>query len=222
MQQASGARLSPHRSCNARAVIGSRPTPSTRSTWRGCCGSMSSPPGRSDAGPGGSTRSVRAREDARGDLMRARNRLSKLLVRHGIVYSGGEAWTEVHDGWLRRQRFDSPALQTTSPCLLTGSLYISAVPVRGRRLRTYKVTRAVPGRTGSRGAPLEPRSRPAKRTTGCSAMSMPALTPAAVMTSPSSTHRASWRTLIVGSFSVRSSDSPVRRGRRSRKRPAFA
>ena len=25
--------------------------------------------------------------------MRARHRLSKLLLRHGIVYSGGEAWT---------------------------------------------------------------------------------------------------------------------------------
>ena len=32
---------------------------------------------------------VRAREDCRGDLMRARHRLSKLLLRHGIVYSRG-------------------------------------------------------------------------------------------------------------------------------------
>lgn len=32
---------------------------------------------------------VRAREDCRGDLMRARHRLSKLLLRHGIVYHGG-------------------------------------------------------------------------------------------------------------------------------------
>ena len=29
---------------------------------------------------------VRAREDLRGDLMRARQRLSKLQLRHGIVY----------------------------------------------------------------------------------------------------------------------------------------
>lgn len=56
---------------------------------------------------------VRAREDARGDLMRARHRLSKLLLRQGIVYSGGQAWTGVHEAWLRRQRFDSAALQTT-------------------------------------------------------------------------------------------------------------
>ena len=36
---------------------------------------------------------VRAREECRGDLMRARHRLSKLLLRHGIVYFGGDAWT---------------------------------------------------------------------------------------------------------------------------------
>jgi transposase len=44
---------------------------------------------------------VRAREDCRGDLMRARHRLSKLLLRHGIVYYGGAAWTGAHDRWLR-------------------------------------------------------------------------------------------------------------------------
>ncbi len=45
---------------------------------------------------------VRAREDCRGDLMRARHRLSKLLLRHGHVYSGGSAWTGAHDVWLRQ------------------------------------------------------------------------------------------------------------------------
>jgi transposase len=52
---------------------------------------------------------VRAREDARGELMRARHRLSKLLLRHGQVYEGS-AWTGVHDAWLRRQRFGSRPL----------------------------------------------------------------------------------------------------------------
>ena len=52
---------------------------------------------------------VRAREDARGELMRARHRLSKLLLRHGLVYDSS-AWTLAHDGWLRRQRFDSRPL----------------------------------------------------------------------------------------------------------------
>jgi transposase len=52
---------------------------------------------------------VRAREDARGDLMRARHRLSKLLLRHGLVYDA-TAWTQAHDAWLRRQRFTSGPL----------------------------------------------------------------------------------------------------------------
>jgi transposase len=56
---------------------------------------------------------VRAREDARGDLMRARHRLSKLLLRQGIVYSGGQAWTATHDAWLRRQRFEARPVQLT-------------------------------------------------------------------------------------------------------------
>lgn len=54
---------------------------------------------------------VRAREDVRGDLMTARHRLSKLLLRQGIVYCGGRAWIREHERWLRRQQFDSPALQ---------------------------------------------------------------------------------------------------------------
>jgi transposase len=54
---------------------------------------------------------VRAREDVRADLMRARHRVSKLLLRHGLVYSGGQAWTDAHHTWLHRQHFDAPALQ---------------------------------------------------------------------------------------------------------------
>ncbi len=60
---------------------------------------------------------VRAREDARGDLMRARHRLSKLLLRHGLVYSGGKAWSQAHDAWLRhvgREDFSAPASRVTS------------------------------------------------------------------------------------------------------------
>ena len=36
--------------------------------------------------------------------MRARHRLSKLLLRQGLVYEAS-AWTIAHDAWLRRQRF---------------------------------------------------------------------------------------------------------------------
>jgi transposase len=59
---------------------------------------------------------VRAREDVRCDLTAARHRLSKLLLRQGIVYYGGAAWTGPHDRWLRAQRhrpvFDTPGLDT--------------------------------------------------------------------------------------------------------------
>ena len=54
---------------------------------------------------------VRAREDCRGDLMSARHRVSKLLLRQGIVYCSGKAWTQTHGRWLRAQRFDERALQ---------------------------------------------------------------------------------------------------------------
>ena len=59
---------------------------------------------------------VRAREDVRRDLTSARHRLSKLLLRQGIVYYGGALWTGPHDRWLRDQRhgsvFDAAGLGT--------------------------------------------------------------------------------------------------------------
>ena len=46
---------------------------------------------------------VRAREDARADLMRVRHRLSKLLLRQGIFYYGGTASTSTSWRWLPRR-----------------------------------------------------------------------------------------------------------------------
>jgi transposase len=44
---------------------------------------------------------VRAREDIRGDLMRARHRMSKLLLRHDVRYDAtAAAWTTHHRQWL--------------------------------------------------------------------------------------------------------------------------
>src|SRR6056297_1980842 len=54
---------------------------------------------------------VRAREDARRDLMSARHRLGKLLLRRGVAYPGKTAWTRTHHDWLRQQRFELPGLQ---------------------------------------------------------------------------------------------------------------
>lgn len=42
----------------------------------------------------------RCREDAREDLMRARHRLSKMLLRRGLVYRAGNNWTQKHRRWL--------------------------------------------------------------------------------------------------------------------------
>jgi len=49
---------------------------------------------------------VRARDDARIELMMCRHRLSKLLLRRGIVYDGTTTWGRTHDAWLRRIRKD--------------------------------------------------------------------------------------------------------------------
>ena len=46
---------------------------------------------------------VRAREDRRSDLIRARHRLTRLLQRHGIAYSGGAAWTGARPGAAPRR-----------------------------------------------------------------------------------------------------------------------
>jgi transposase len=57
---------------------------------------------------------VRAREDVRGDLMRARHRLSKFLLRQELAYPGpGNPWTQAHRRWLGQLRFDDPASRAT-------------------------------------------------------------------------------------------------------------
>jgi transposase len=56
---------------------------------------------------------VRAREDVRGDLMRARQRLSKLLLRHDILYEDASStWTQRHRAWLRAQDLGGGAQAT--------------------------------------------------------------------------------------------------------------
>jgi transposase len=68
---------------------------------------------------------VRARDDVRGDLMRARHRVSKLLLRQGVVWSGGHAWTGVHQRWLE-QRFGLPGLQDAYDAALEAVLLTTA------------------------------------------------------------------------------------------------
>src|ERR687896_546344 len=56
---------------------------------------------------------VRAREAVRVDLMRCRHRLSKLLLRRGIRFAEGRAWTERHRAWLAGVQLGHVAAQAT-------------------------------------------------------------------------------------------------------------
>jgi transposase len=55
---------------------------------------------------------VRAREDIRGDLMRARHRLSKLLLRHEVRFEA-RAWTGAHQAWLGTVELGHESAQAT-------------------------------------------------------------------------------------------------------------
>jgi transposase len=64
---------------------------------------------------------IRAIEDCRGDLMRARHRLSKLLLRRDLRWTGpGSAWTQRHMRWLRGLRFEDLCSQATFIDYLSG------------------------------------------------------------------------------------------------------
>jgi transposase len=56
---------------------------------------------------------VRARDGVRMDLMRCRHRLSKLLLRHGIRFDDGAAWTDRHRQWLQTITLEWPAAHAT-------------------------------------------------------------------------------------------------------------
>ena len=64
---------------------------------------------------------VRAREDLRMDLMRARHRLGKFLLRHEVRFEGpGNNWTQRHLQWLSKLSFEDPAAQATFEDYLGG------------------------------------------------------------------------------------------------------
>jgi transposase len=84
---------------------------------------------------------VRCIEDIRSDLMRARHRLGKFLLRRGIRYpAAGRAWTAKHMGWLRSQEFDDACSQATF------ADYLAAVELLAGRRSTLLDTldRAIP------------------------------------------------------------------------------
>ena len=51
---------------------------------------------------------VRAHDACRRDLMNARHRVSKMLLRHGRVYPEVSTWTQAHRRWLAAQQFPEP------------------------------------------------------------------------------------------------------------------
>jgi transposase len=85
---------------------------------------------------------VRAREDVRSDLMRARHRLGKLLLRHDVRYDGaGNAWTTRHRDWLGRVDLAEHGAQVT---LLDYLGAIDALVMRRDALETT-IAQLVPG-----------------------------------------------------------------------------
>jgi transposase len=55
---------------------------------------------------------VRCREDLRGDLMACRHRITKLLLRRGLIWGGpGSSSTHAHLKWLSVIRFDDPIVE---------------------------------------------------------------------------------------------------------------
>jgi transposase len=81
---------------------------------------------------------VRAREDVRGDLMRARHRLSKLLLRHDVRYEDTSSrWGERHRRWLARVELAEPGAQ------LTMSDYVGAI--EQLTIRRDTIERAIDG-----------------------------------------------------------------------------
>jgi transposase len=81
---------------------------------------------------------LRAREDVRGELMRARHRVSKLLLRRGIIYCGGGTWTGAHHAWLAAQRFESAPVQGAYD-----SAYEAVVMAEDRRARLDRAIAAL-------------------------------------------------------------------------------
>jgi transposase len=85
---------------------------------------------------------ARARRDARKDLVAARQRLSKFLIRHGRIWSAGSPWTQRHYRWLREQKFDQAAEQITFDYYLSQVAHLIDCR-KNLRLRTLRQRRAV-------------------------------------------------------------------------------
>ena len=85
---------------------------------------------------------VRAREGLRGDLMCARHRLAKLLLRHEVRFDEPQAnWTQAHLGWLAGVELARPASQRA----LEDYRGAIAGLMIGREQLEAEIARALPG-----------------------------------------------------------------------------
>ena len=88
---------------------------------------------------------VMAIEQAHGDLMRARHRLSKMLLRRDLRWAGpGSAWTQKHMSWLRTLRFEDVCSHATFVDYLSGVEMLLAR--RAALLAALEQARLDPGR----------------------------------------------------------------------------
>jgi transposase len=69
---------------------------------------------------------MRSHDACRRDLMTARHRVSKMLLRHGRVYHEPSTWTTRHRSWLAHQQFDEPASELVFADLIAATDGISA------------------------------------------------------------------------------------------------
>jgi transposase len=77
---------------------------------------------------------LRCREDVRVDLLRARHRLSKFLLRHGRRFTlTKKAWTKRHAAWLQAQQWSLAALAQTH------AAYVRAVDEAMGRLQAVEI-----------------------------------------------------------------------------------
>jgi transposase len=75
---------------------------------------------------------LRCREDIRADVLRARHRLSKFLLRHGRRFTTTRAWSQKHWAWLHQQTWRDDAARQTHVA------YIRTVEEALARLRTVE------------------------------------------------------------------------------------
>lgn len=108
---------------------------------------------------------TRAHDACRRDLMTARHRVSKMLLRHGRVYPKASTWTMEHRRWLSRQQFDEAASEVVFADLLAA--VDGASPSARRRSRSGSLMwlwmssggRPSPGFAASAGSTPSPPSR---------------------------------------------------------------